>query len=316
MQRRRLGAAGPSVGAIGYGAMPLNWEYGSPVAEPEAVAVVHRALDLGCTLIDTADAYGPFVNEELLGRCLGDRRDEAVISTKTGLVMTNSAPITYVNDGTPDHIRDSCDGSLRRLGVDIIDLYTLHRVDPKVPVEESVGAMAGLVEAGKVRSLGLSEVDVSTVERAMTVAPIASIQSELSLWTRGALDEVVPWCAANGVAFLPFSPLGRGFLTGQLDTSTLTSTDFRFGMPRFEAEAAVANQAIVEGIAQVAGRHGASNAQVALAWLLAQGPMVIPIPGTKRIRYLEDNAAAAELVLTPQDLADLDSLPAPVGDRY
>jgi aryl-alcohol dehydrogenase-like predicted oxidoreductase len=296
--------------------MPLNWEYGSPVTELEAVGVVQRALDLGCTLIDTADAYGPYVNEELLGRCLGGRRDEAVISTKTGLVMTNPDPITYVNDGTPDHIRASCDGSLERLGVEVIDLYTLHRVDPAVPVEESVGAMAGLVEAGKVRFLGLSEVDVSTVERATTVAPIASIQSELSLWTRGALDEIVPWCAANGVAFLPFSPLGRGFLTGQLDTSTLTSTDFRFGMPRFESEAAAANQAIVDGIGLVAARHGASNAQVALVWLLAQGPMMIPIPGTKRIRYLEDNAAAAELVLTPQDLADLDALPAPVGDRY
>ncbi|HJR92008.1 MAG TPA: aldo/keto reductase [Acidimicrobiia bacterium] len=316
MQQRTLGAGGPAVGAVGYGAMPLNWEYGTPVSDAEAKEVVDRALDLGCTLIDTADSYGPFVNEELLGRCLGNRRDEAFVSTKTGLVMTNPEPITYEKNGSPDHIRASCDGSLARLGIDVIDLYTLHRVDPDVPVEESVGAMAGLVDVGKVRFLGLSEVDVTTLERAVSVHPIASVQSELSLWTRGALDDVLPWCTARGVAFLPFSPLGRGFLTGTLDTSSITPADFRYGMPRFEGEAALANQAIVDGIARVGRRHGASNARVALAWLLAQGPMIIPIPGTKRVRYLEDNAGAADLVLTAEDLADLDALPEPVGARY
>ena len=316
MDQRRLGSSGVAVGAVGYGAMPLNWEYGVPVTEPEAVSVVHRALDLGATLIDTADAYGPFVNEELVGVCLRGRREEAVISTKTGLVMTSPDPITYVNDGRPDHIRESCDGSLRRLGVDVIDLYTLHRVDPEVPVEESVGAMAALVEAGKVKALGLSEVDVATLARAMAVHSLATVQSELSLWTRGALADVVPWCVAHNVAFLAFSPLGRGFLTGRLDASSLTSTDFRFGMPRFEADAIAANQAIVDGIASVATRHDATNAQVALAWLLAQAEVVIPIPGTKRIPYLEDNVAAADLSLTSSDLADLDALPDPVGDRY
>lgn len=316
MQTRQLGSGGPPVGAIGYGAMPLNWEYGSPVSEAEAIAVVHRALDLGVTLIDTADAYGPYVNEELVGKCLSGRRDEAVISTKTGLVMTRPEPITYENNGRPGHIRDSCEGSLRRLGVDFIDLYTLHRVDPDVPVEESVGAMAELAAEGKIGAIGLSEVDVATVERARSVHPIASVQSELSLWTRQALSDVVPWCEANGVAFLPFSPLGRGFLTGVLDTTALTPTDFRYGMPRFSEEAVAANQAIVDGIAAVATRHAATNAQVALAWLLAQGDMVVPIPGTKRTAYLEDNAGAAGLALSTDDLAALDALPEPVGTRY
>ncbi|HEX2153114.1 MAG TPA: aldo/keto reductase [Acidimicrobiia bacterium] len=312
--RRRVGSA--EVGPIGYGAMPLNWEYGTPVTESEAKEVVHRALDLGVTLIDTADSYGPFSNEELVGRCLQGRRDEAVISTKVGLVMTNPEPITYVNNGRPDHISESCDGSLERLGVEVIDLYTLHRADPDVPVEESVGAMARLVEQGKVRALGLSEVGVDTIERATSVHPISSVQSELSLWTRGALDEVVPWCEAHGVAFLPYSPLGRGFLTGRLDTSTLTPADFRFGMPRFENRAVAANQAIVDGIAAVASRHEATNSQIALAWLLARSASIVPIPGTKRIRYLEENAGAADIVLTPSDMSELDSLPEPVGARY
>lgn len=296
--------------------MPLNWEYGTPVSEDEARRVVHRALDLGMNLIDTADAYGPFVNEELLGRCLAGRRDEAVISTKVGLVMTNPEPITYERNGRPDHIRASCLASLARLQADVIDLYTLHRVDAQVPVEESVGAMSELVGDGKVKAIGLSEVDVATLERAAAVHPIASVQSELSLWTRSALDDVVPWCQERGVAFLAFSPLGRGFLTGRLDPSTLTPTDFRFGMPRFEQEAAAANREIVDGIAAVATRHSVTNAQVALAWILAQSPVTVPIPGTKRVSYLEDNAAAAELALTPDDLSDLADLPDPVGSRY
>lgn len=302
------------VGAIGYGAMPLNWEYGSPVGDDEARRVVHRALDLGITLIDTSDAYGD--NEVALGRALGHRREEAVVATKVGLVLTNDDPITYENNGRPDHIREACDASLTRLGIDVIDLYQLHRVDPEVPVEESVGAMTELVEAGKVRAIGLSEVDVATLEAAGTVQPITSVQSELSLWTRGALDEVVPWCEANGVAFLPYSPLGRGYLTGRLTSEELSRSDFRSQLPRFEQAAMEANRRIVDGIGAVADRHGATNAQVALAWLLAQAPVVIPIPGTKRIRYLEENAAAAGLVLTAEDLADLDSLPEPVGSRY
>lgn len=312
MDVRRLGDM--QVGSIGYGAMPLNWEYGSPVGDDAARRVVYRALDLGITLIDTSDAYGD--NEVALGRALGTRREEAVVATKVGLILTDDDPITYENNGRPDHIDAACDASLARLGVDVIDLYQLHRVDPEVPVEESVGAMADLVEAGKVRVIGLSEVDVATLEAAGAVHPITSVQSELSLWTRGTLDEVVPWCEAGGVTFLAYSPLGRGYLTGRLTSEELSRTDFRSQLPRFEQTAMEANRRIVDGIAAVADRHGATNAQVALAWLLAQAPVVIPIPGTKRIRYLEENAAAADLVLTPEDLADLDSLPDPVGARY
>lgn len=314
VKQRRLGPDGPSVGAIGYGAMPLNWEYGTPVGEEQAREVIQRALDLGVTLIDTADAYGP--NEELVGRVLEGRRDEAVLATKVGLVLTGTDPISYEWNGRPDHIVASCEESLRRLRTDVIDLYQLHRVDPAVPVEETVGAMAELVEAGKVRAIGLSEVDVATLERAGAVHPISSVQSELSLWTRGPLAEVLPWCASGGVAFLPYSPLGRGYLTGRLSSDDLTAADFRAGLPRFEREAMETNQQIVDGIAAVAERHGATNAQVALAWLLAQAPVVVPIPGTKRTQYLEENAAAADLVLTDQDLADLDALPAPAGGRY
>lgn len=314
MRQRHLGTEGPVVGAIGYGAMPLNWEYGTPVDDDEARRVVHRALDLGMTLIDTADAYG--ANEELLGRVLADRRGDAVVATKVGLVVTGDNPITYGNDGTPTHIRASCEGSLRRLRVDVIDLYHLHRADPDVPVEESFGAMADLVDQGKVRYLGLSEVDGDTLERAAAIHQLASVQSELSLWSRGALEEVVPWCVQHGVAFLPFSPLGRGYLTGRLAVTDLDRGDFRHDMPRFAPEAMAANRRIVDGIALVAARHEVTNAQVALAWLLAQGPDVIPIPGTKTLRYLEENAAAADLVLTPDDLADLNALPEPVGTRY
>lgn len=314
MRARRLGSDGPEVGAIGYGAMVLNWEYGTPVATGEATEVVHRALDLGVTLIDTADAYGP--NEALVGQTLRGRRDDAVVSTKVGLVVDGTDPIMYENDGSSAHIRASCDESLRRLGTDHIDVYHLHRVDPDVPVEESVGAMAELIEGGKVGGLGLCEVDVDTLERAQAIHPLTSVQSELSLWTRGALAEVVPWCEAHGVAFLPFSPLGRGYLTGRLDRSDLDSNDWRTQLPRFSEDAMDANRRIVEGISEVAARRDATNAQIALAWLLAQSPVIVPIPGTKRLRYLEENAAAAGLELSASDLADLDALPDPVGGRY
>ena len=294
--------------------MPLNWEYGEAVSDTEATAVVHRAIDLGVTLIDTADSYG--ANEELVGRTLRGRREEVVVSTKVGLIVTNDNPITYERNGRPEHIHQSCRASLARLQTEVIDVYTLHRVDPAVPVEESMGAMADLVSEGLVRAVGLSEVDVATLERAVSVHPVASVQSELSLWSRDALDEVVPWCTENGVAFLPYSPLGRGYLTGSLGGEALPSTDFRSTLPRFSAEMMSANQGLVDAIAEVGGRHNASNAQVALAWLLAQGPTVVPIPGTKRIAYLEDNVGAASLALSDEDLADLDRLPPPAGDRY
>ena len=316
MNARTLGSSGIEVGAIGLGCMGMSWAYGT-AEEADALAVIHRALDLGATLLDTSDVYGPFENEKLVGRALAGRRDEAVVATKCGLVVADKETFDIRRDGSPEHIRAACDASLERLGVDVIDLWYLHRVDEEVPVEESVGAMAEQVAAGKVRALGLSEVDVPTLERAMAVHPIAAVQSELSLWTRDPLAEVVPYCREHGAAFVPFSPLGRGFLTGRISAdASFDSSDFRGRNPRFAAEALHANQAIAERVRAVAERLGAAPGQVALAWVLAQGDHVIPIPGTKRLEYLEENVGAAEVVLGAADLAELDALPAAVGSRY
>jgi len=316
MRTRTLGTTGLEVGSIGLGCMGMSWAYGSP-AEGDGIAVIHRALDLGATFLDTSDVYGPFTNEELVGRALAGRRDEAVVATKCGLVVEDRETVSYGRNGTPEHIRAACDASLRRLGVEQIDLWYLHRVDEDVPVEESIGAMAEQVAAGKVRALGMSEVDVETLERARAVHEIAAVQSELSLWTRGALDDVVPYCAASGIAFVPFSPLGRGFLTGRIAAgSSFGESDFRGRNPRFTPEAIDANQAITVAVRGVADRLGAAPGQVALAWVLAQGEHVVPIPGTKRLAYLEENLAAAELELSAGDLAELDTLPAAVGERY
>lgn len=310
---RTLGPSGPVVGAIGLGCMGMSWAYGATERDDEqSVEVLHRALDLGVTLIDTADVYGPFVNEELVGRGLAGRRDRAVLATKVGLVAGDGG---ITRDGRPEHVRAGLEASLRRLGVDHLDLWQLHRIDETVPVEETWGAMAEAVAAGTVRHLGMSEASVTELDRAHAVHPVATVQSELSLWTRDALPEVLPWCAAHGAGFLPFSPLGRGFLTGTL-SSGFDAADFRSRNPRFTDEALAANAAIIDGVRRVAERHDAAPAQVALAWVLAQGEHVVPIPGTKKLRWLEQNAAAADLVLTPQDLTDLDALPAPVGSRY
>ena len=238
------------------------------------------------------------------------------IATKVGLLVGPNGGYPLVNDARPAHIVTAVDESLRRLRTDAIDLYYLHRIDPDVPLEESWGAMAGLVDAGKVRALGLSEVTVEQLETAAAIHPVAALQSELSLWTRDALDEVVPWCLANDVVFVPFSPLGRGFLTGTITRASFEDLDFRAKNPRFAPEAIDANLAIVDRVRAIAERHGATPAQIALAWVLAQGPHVAPIPGTKRLRYLEENVSAATVTLTPEDLAELDSLPAAVGDRY
>jgi len=297
--------------------MPMSWAYGSPEAS-EGERVVHRALDLGATLLDTSDVYGPYDNERLVGRALaGGRREEAVVATKFGLKVSGPSDYDYRRDGSPEHARAACEASLQRLGVDVIDLWYLHRVDPAVPVEETVGAMAEEVAAGRVRALGLSEVDVPTLERALAVAPIAAVQSELSLWTRGALDDVVPFCAGHRIAFVPFSPLGRGLLTGRIGAGTsFAADDFRAHNPRFAPDAIAANAAIADAVRAVADRHGASVSQVALAWVLAQGEHVIPIPGTKRVAYLEENVAAADLRLSDEDLTELDALPPAVGARY
>jgi len=327
MRTTSLGASGPEVGVIGLGCMGMTHAYDLEASRDDAtsVAVIRRALDLGMTLIDTADVYGPFTNEELVGRALGGgHRERAVLATKVGLTADtvqvadpgNSSP-GLARDGRPEHVRQSIDASLRRLGTDHVDLYQLHRVDPQVPLEETWGAMAETVAAGKARLIGLSEVTADEIRRAQAVHPVASVQSELSLWTPDALAEVLPYCEEHGIAFLPFSPLGRGFLTGRFASpDDLPQQDFRRGLPRFQQAALQANLAIVGLVREVAGRNGASPAQVALAWVLAQGRYVVPIPGTKTPRYLADNAAAADVQLSDADLSALDAVPAPVGPRY
>jgi aryl-alcohol dehydrogenase-like predicted oxidoreductase len=316
MRTRTLGQHGPEVGEIGYGAMGLTWAYGHREGT-DGAAVINRALDLGATLIDTADVYGPFTNEELVGRAIAGRRDEVVLATKCGLVLDDPTTRDIGRDGTPEHIAQAIDASLQRLGTDHVDLYYLHRPDPEVPIEESVGALAETVAAGKARAIGVSEVTLDELERAHAVHPITAVQSELSLWTRGALDEIVPFCAEHGIAFVPFSPLGRGFLTGRLTSrDELEEGDARRSWPRFEQEAMEANQAIVDAVRRVAARHEVAPGQIALAWVLAQGEHVVPIPGTKRLPYLEENLGAADVVLTAEDLAELDALPEAVGSRY
>lgn len=316
MTTRQLGG-GIEVGPIGLGCMGMTHAYDASLRdEAESVRVIHRALDLGATLIDTADVYGPFTNEELVGRALAGRRDRAVLATKCGYRSNPDGP-GLVKQADPAYVRASIDASLQRLGVDHVDLYQLHRVDPAVPLEDTWGAFAEVVATGKARAVGLSEATLDEIQRAHAIHPVASVQSELSLWTRDWLADVLPWCRENGVAFLPFSPLGRGFLTGAMGTDrAFEKGDFRAANPRFQPQALTANQAIVDAVRAVAARHGGTPAQIALAWLLAQGPQVVPIPGTKRVERLEENVAAAGLVLSAGDLAELDALPAPVGARY
>lgn len=328
MRTTTLGSKGPEAGVIGLGCMGMSYGYDmqTPRDDATSISVIHQALDLGMTLLDTADAYGPYTNEELVGRALaGGSRDRAVLATKVGLitgptaVAANSATNSpgAGRDGRPEHIRASIDESLRRLRTDHVDLYQLHRVDPQVPLEETWGAMGEVVAAGKARHIGLSEVTVDEIRRAQAVYPVTSVQSEFSLWTRDALAEVLPYCQEQGIAFLPFSPLGRGFLTGRFTSfDDLPPDDFRRGLPRFQQDALRANLSIVGRVRDIADRVGASPAQVALAWVLAQGRHVVPIPGTKTPKYLADNAGAADVKLSPADLAELDALPAPEGARY
>lgn len=315
---RHLWRDGPEVGAIGLGCMGMTWAYGAGADAEDPDRVIGRALDLGVNFIDTADVYGPFTNEEIVGRAIAGRRDEVVLATKGGNVARPNVvrPALPVQDGRPEHMRAAIDESLRRLGVGHVDLYYLHRPDPKVPVEESIGAMAEMVAAGKTRAIGVSELTVEQLDRAHAVHPIKAVQSELSLWTREHLATSLEWCRRNDAAFVPFSPLGRGFLTGRFrDAAAFGTDDFRSALPRFQQENFAANLAIVERVEAIAARHGATAAQVALAWTLAQGEHVVPIPGTRRRSRLEENAAAAGLRLTPDDLAELDALPAPAGAR-
>ncbi len=311
LPRRRLGASGLECGAIGLGCMGMTWAYTSGARDDDrSVAVIHRALELGMDLIDTADMYGPFTNEEVVGRALAGRRKEAVLATKVGLVVEDRATYTLGRDGSPAHVREGIDASLRRLGTDHVDLYQLHRVDEQVPLEETWGAMAEVVAAGKARAIGFSEVTVAELERAQAIHPVASVQSELSLWTRDRLDDVIPWCREHDVAFIPFAPLGRGYLTGTVTAQSFDDSDFRARNPRFTREALDANLAIVDRVRSVAERLGATAAQVALAWVLAQDESIVPIPGTTKPERIEENARAATLALAPEDLAATDAAPA------
>ena len=318
MQQRRLGRNGPTVSALGLGCMGMSQSYG-PGDEAESVATIERAIELGVTLVDTADAYGPHTNEELVGRVIRDRRDEVFLATKFGFV-TEPPDGRRTVDGSPAHVREACDASLRRLGVRTIDLYYLHRVDPKTPIEATVGAMAKLVEEGKVRFLGLSEVSPATLRRAQAVHPITAVQSEYSLWTRDPENGILDACRELGVGFVPFSPLGRGFLTGKLrSVEGLGADDFRHTLPRFEPENFRRNLALVAGLEEVARARGCTAAQLALAWLLSRDEHLVPIPGTKRRTRLEENVRATEIRLTSDDLRRIEEAVPPgsvAGPRY
>jgi aryl-alcohol dehydrogenase-like predicted oxidoreductase len=325
MEQRQLGMNGPTVSAIGLGCMSMSQSYGTRDDE-ESIRAIHRALEVGVTFFDTAAIYGEGHNETLVGRGLGARRKDVVLATKCGVVPARPGPGIEA-DGSAAAITASCDDSLRRLGTDVIDLFYLHRVDPKVPVEESVGAMAALVEAGKVRHLGLSEAALSTIRRAHTVHPIAALQSEYSLWYRDVEKHVLPVCRELGIAFVPFSPLGRGFLSGAVkSTVTLPENDVRRRLPRFTGSNFDRNLQLVARLEQMARGNASSvgsgrctPAQLALAWLLAKGNDIVPIPGTKRVKYVEENAAAANVRLTRADIEELEStftFDAAAGDRY
>jgi aryl-alcohol dehydrogenase-like predicted oxidoreductase len=314
MQTRKLGQQGLEVSALGLGCMGMSDFYGSR-DEAEAVATINRALDLGVTFLDTADMYGVGANEELVGRVVRDRREWVIVATKFGNVRGEDGSFKGVN-GRPEYVRAACDASLKRTGLDFIDLYYQHRVDPDVPIEETVGAMAELVNAGKVKYLGLSEAAPATIRRAHAVHPITALQTEYSLWSRDVETEILPTCRDLGVGFVPYSPLGRGFLTGQFKTpDDLSAGDTRRNHPRFQGEAFQKNLDLVAAIGVMAADKGCTPAQLALAWVLAQGEYIVPIPGTKRRTYLEDNLGALDVELTNADLTRIDEVLPPGAAR-
>jgi aryl-alcohol dehydrogenase-like predicted oxidoreductase len=320
MQTRQLGSNAQSltVSALGLGCMGMSEFYGS-TDDDESVAVIRHALDAGCTFLDTADMYGPFTNERLVGRAIAGRRDDVVVATKFGNERRPDGSRVGIN-GKPEYVRAACDSSLERLGVDYIDLYYQHRVDKTVPIEDTVGAMKALVEAGKVRHLGLSEASVATIRRAHDVHPITALQTEYSLWTRDPEDSILPLVRELGIGFVPYSPLGRGFLTGEITSpDDFAPDDFRRHAPRFQGANFQRNLDLVGRVREIATSKGCTPGQLAIAWLLAQGSDVVPIPGTKRLRYLEENLAAVDVTLTDAELAAIDEA-APVGasagERY
>jgi aryl-alcohol dehydrogenase-like predicted oxidoreductase len=312
MQTRQLGKGGPHVSALGLGCMGMSEFYGRG-DEFESLATIHRAIEMGITFLDTADIYGIGDNEELVGKAIRGIRDRVFLATKFGIVRSKSDPALRGVNGSPQYIRAACDSSLKRLGVDVIDLYYQHRVDPKTPIEETVGALAGLVKAGKVRLIGLSEAGAGTIRRAHAVHPIAALQSEYSLWTRDPENEVLATTRELGIAFVAYSPLGRGFLTGQIKrVEDFAADDFRRNSPRFQGENFQKNLDLVAQVETIAREKHCTSGQLALAWLLAQGDDIIPIPGTKRRKYLEENARALDVKLTPDDLRRIDEV-APQG---
>jgi aryl-alcohol dehydrogenase-like predicted oxidoreductase len=325
MQQRKLGTEGLVVSAQGLGCMGMSDFYGHR-DEVESISTIRRALDLGVNFLDTSDMYGPFTNEELIGKAIKGRRKEVVIATKFGIMRSNQpapgggwAPIIGIS-GRPEYVRSACDASLQRLGVDHIDLYYQHRVDVNVPIEETVGAMSDLVKAGKVLFIGLSEASTATIRRAHAVHPVTALQSEYSLWTRDPEDEVLPTLRELGIGFVAYSPLGRGFLTGQLKSpDDFDADDYRRNSPRFQGENFAKNLQLVERIKSIAERKGITPGQLALAWVLAQGDDIVPIPGTKRRKYLDENVAAAAMVITGDESAEIAAaLPkgATAGERY
>ncbi len=320
MQKRKLGKSGLEVSALGLGCMGMSFSYGPPKDKQEMIPVIRAAVERGVTFFDTAEVYGPFINEELVGEALAPFREQVVIATKFGFKLDPNTGKQAGLNSRPEHIKQVAEGSLKRLRVDAIDLFYQHRVDPDVPIEDVAGAVKDLIQEGKVKHFGLSEAGAKTIRRAHSVQPVTALQSEYSLWTRGPEKEVLPTAEALGIGFVPYSPLGKGFLTGKMDENTkLDSTDFRNILPRFTPEAMRANRALVDLLGGIAERKRATPAQIALAWLLAQKPWMVPIPGTTKLARLEENIGAASVELTPDDLREIDSAASKItvqGARY